>query len=508
MQSADEIAAAANHDNAADEAARESVSPPVERAETALVPDYDGLYARAMSDPEQFWTEIAQEIAWDTTPTGARTQEGELTRWFVGGRGNLVSNCLDRHLHESRRDKLALIWLGENQAERRFTYSELHRLVCKFASGLKELGVGVGDHLCLLMPATPEGLASLLATARLGAIATIGTASAGAAGLRAQIDATSAKLIITADSAGGESESTSRTSLVEQAIAGMATPPRLIVHRRAGATGASARAGTIDLADLLKGASPRCEPTIVDSEHPLFVLPAMTSDQGDAVAFVHGGYAVGVAYTTRIAYDLKDEDIYWPLADGAWLASHPAALIGPLLNGATIVLRESAPDLSDAAGVWETIGRLGVTTLLVTTPTLRHLLASSAAQPTANDLATLRLLICDGPPLTPEEWWRAYRHILHEAGQLCANWWEPAMGTPVLGTLPSMVAKPGWLGKPLPGIRVSIGEHTAGGAGTGPLEFAEAWPQLARNHSAAGISAGAIAKQDADGYITLVGDNV
>ena len=498
MQSADKTAAADR-----DEAARASVSPPAERAETALVPDYDGLYARAMSDPERFWTEIAQEIEWDTNPTDTRTDEGGTTRWFSGGRGNLVSNCLDRHLHESRRDKPALIWLGEEGTERRFTYSELHRLVCKFASGLKELGVRMGDRLCLLLPATPEGLAALLAATRLGAIATIATASAGAAGLRAQIDATGAKLIITADVAAKGDEGTSLRSLVDEAIAGMATPPRLIVHRRAGATGAKNGSGEIDLADLLKGASPRCEPTIVDSEHPLFVLPAATPDSGAGAEFVHGGYAVGTAYITRIAYDLKDEDIYWPLGDSEWLASHPATLLGPLLNGATIVLREGATTPAGIAGVWQTIVRLGVTTLLATTPILRQLLAHGTEQPATGDLTTLRLLICDGPPLTPTEWWHAYRQILREDGQLCANWWEPAMGTPVIGTLPSMIAKPGWLGKPFPGIQATIGAQDRGA--TGQLRFAGSWPQMAHNGTVASDGASVTAQRDQDGYLTLVG---
>ena len=503
MRSADENVAATSHD----EAAQAFVSPPPERAETSLVPDYDGLYARATSDLDKFWAEVAREIEWETNPTSTRTQEGDTTRWFSGGRGNLVSNCLDRHLHESRRDKLALIWLGRDRAERRFTYSELHRLVCKFASGLKELGLGAGDRLCLLMPATPEGVAALLAAARLGATANIASASAGADGLRAQLAATDAKMLITADAPSAHDGLTSLRSLADRAITGMATPPRLIVHKRAGTTGAGKGSREIDLTNLLKGASPRCEPTIVDSEHSLFVLPAATAGQGSGAEFVHGGYAVGTAYTTRIAYDLKDEDVYWPLSDGEWLAQHPAALLGPLLNGATIVLHEGTPDLAGPDGVGQTIARLGVTTLLVTTPALRTLLAQAAEQPAAGGLATLRLLICDGPPLTPEEWWRTYRQILHETGQLCANWWEPAMGTPVLGTLPSMIAKPGWLGKPLPGVRATISDQDGEPQRpltAGQLHLGGAWPQMARNGAAEGGKAGATAKQDEDGYITLV----
>jgi acetyl-CoA synthetase len=223
--------------------------------------------------------------------------------------------------------------------------------------------------------------------------------------------------------------------------------------------------GEIDLADLLRGASPRCEPTIVDSDHPFFILPPTgrtTIRAGRAGVVQSRWYAVGAAYTTRITYDLKDEDVYCPLGDADWFAAHPAALLGPLLNGATIVLHEGIPD---SGTVWRTVARLASRSCSPPSPTLRLLLGEGtppAAKPTA-----LRLLICDGPPLDTAGWWRAYRDILRGQGQLCANWWEPAMGAPTIGTLPSMDAKPGWLGKPLPGIGATVVDRE--GREVGPL---------------------------------------
>ncbi len=485
------------------------VSPPEDRAATALVPDYAALYAHAAGDPERFWGEIAREIEWETNPTQILAREGATPRWFVGGRGNLTVNCLDRHLHESRRDKLALVWLGRDGRERRFTYAEFARLVCKFASGLKELGLGAGERIVLLLPPSPESVAAILACARLGAIASPALVSAGAAGLHAQLAATGVSAIIAADVEHGRDGAQALKGLVERTLVGLATSPRVIVWRRAGRAEGAPGVGEIDLADLLRGASPRCEPTIVDSDHPFFILPPTGPDDNSGGArgawFSHGGYAVGAAYTTRIAYDLKDEDVYCPLGDADWFAAHPAALLGPLLNGATIVLHEGIPD---SGTVWRTVARLGVTILLATSPTLRLLLGEGtppAAKPTA-----LRLLICDGPPLDTAGWWRAYRDILRGQGQLCANWWEPAMGAPTIGTLPSMDAKPGWLGKPLPGIGATVVDRE--GREVRPL--VPGWlhldgisPQRAQRDESAVAPPPVTAMRDEDGYITLLGES-
>lgn len=260
---------------------------------------------------------------------------------------------------------------------------------------------------------------------------------------------------------------------------------------------------TIDLADLLKGASPRCEPLIAESTHPFFTLPPDERQPtgGAEAQFAHGGYAVGVAYTTRIAYDLKDDTVFCPLAPDDWLATRPSLLLGPLLNGATIVLYEEPPT---PAATWDALARDNVTTLVAPT-TLLHDLAVAPDVTELREASALRLVISDGPPLTADEWWHLYRVILRERAHLCANWWEPAHGAPIIGTLPSMDVKPGWLGKPFPGTAVTVGgpnseENTAPAAGE--LRLAGQWPHLTQGATPTPIAPEA--RRDEDGYITLV----
>jgi acetyl-CoA synthetase len=481
------------NDIARDDDLPRRVLPADDRAEMAVAPDYAALAARAARDGARFWEEIARELVWDTNPTTARDERETTPIWFADGRGNIAINCLDRHLYESRRDKLALIWHGAAGEERRLTYAELHRLSCKFASGLKELGVGGGTVVTLLLPPSPEGIAALLACARLGAIANPAAFGAGAAGLKAQLQATGARVLIAALDGGADNRAT-----LEGALNGQPNPPRLIVWRRGAQEARPLRADTIDLATLLKGASPRCEPRIVASGEPFLTLPA-DAGAGMNAQFAHGGYAVGVAYITRIAYDLKDEDRFCPLAPGDWLAARPGLILGPLLNGATIVLHEAPPA---PAAIWAALARDGVTTLLAPTATLATLAA--APIPAADESAALRLVIGDGRALAPAAWWSLYRDQLRGRAHLCANWWEPALGAPVVGTLPSMEARPGWLGKPLPGIVATVVDPEGAAVQTGAaghLRLAGSWPHLAQGIALSAVAPAA--SSDDDGYLTL-----
>lgn len=470
-----------------------AVAPADDRAAMAVAPDYAALAARATRDGARFWEEIAREVAWETNPTTARDEREPAPIWFADGRGNIAINCLDRHLYESRRDKLALIWHGAAGEERRLTYAELHRLSCKFASGLKELGVGAGTTVTMLLPPSPEGIAALLACARLGAIANPATFGAGAAGLHAQLQTTGGRVLLAALDGGADNH-----AILAGALDGLANPPRLVIWRRAANEELSRRPDTIDLAALLKGASPRCEPRIVASGEPFLTLPP-DAGAGMNAQFAHGGYAVGVAYTTRIAYDLKDDERFCPLALGDWLAARPGVILGPLLNGATIVLHE-APPAPDA--LWAALARDGVTILLAPTATLATL--ATAPPPAADASGALRLVIGDGRALEPTAWWSLYRDRLRERAHLCANWWAPALGAPVVGTLPSMEARPGWLGKPFPGIVATVvdpqGDAVQPGA-VGRLRLAGAWPHLAHGVAPSAFAPAAIG--DDDGYLTL-----
>ncbi|MEO7653138.1 MAG: acetyl-coenzyme A synthetase N-terminal domain-containing protein, partial [Bryobacteraceae bacterium] len=128
----------------------------VRQANVSGMDAYRALYQRAKENPEQFWGELAEkELSWFEKWTNVFEWNPPFAKWFVGGKINASYNCLDRHLSTPRRNKAAIIWEGEPGDQRILTYQELHRLVCRFASALKQRGFRAGDRAIIYMPMVP-----------------------------------------------------------------------------------------------------------------------------------------------------------------------------------------------------------------------------------------------------------------------------------------------------------------------------------------------------------------
>ena len=122
--------------------------------------------------------------------------DGVHHKWFLSARTNITINALDRHANSELRNRAAFIWLGEDGSERIVTYWQLHRRVCRFANGLKSLGVSKGDRVIIYMPLTSEGAIAMLVCARIGAIHSVVYAGLGRAALRDRITDAQAKIVI------------------------------------------------------------------------------------------------------------------------------------------------------------------------------------------------------------------------------------------------------------------------------------------------------------------------
>jgi acetyl-CoA synthetase len=181
---------------------KRSFPPPPEFAAQAHLksfPDYEAMYARAASDPEGFWAEIAGALSWATPWQQVRDWKLPDARWFVGGALNVSVNCLDRHVATWRKNKAALLFEGEPGDTRVMTYGQLHREVCKAANALTALGIGKGDFVAIYMPMIPEAAVAMLACTRIGAPHTVVFGGFSSEALRDRIVDARARAVITSD---------------------------------------------------------------------------------------------------------------------------------------------------------------------------------------------------------------------------------------------------------------------------------------------------------------------
>ena len=446
------------------------ITPPPHVAAQATLQNYDETYQSSIKDPEGFWESVASELDWFKPWDKVFQWDYPNFQWFLGAQCNITYNCLDRHLNSPIKNKAAFIWLGEDGTERIFTYGRLAQLVNKFANGLRSIGVGKGDRVVIYMPLSPEGAIAMLACARIGAVHSVVYAGFSVGSLKDRILDAQAKLLITGDVGYRRGNKVALKGIADEAAKDLDCLEHVVIWNREKDLSKVDPADTpnirdlsasreIDFDELLATGDIDCSAEVMEAEDPLYILyTSGTTGKPKGVLHVHGGYMVGTYYHFKTFWDVKDEDVFWCTSDIGWVVGHSYIVYAPLIAGATTVFREGAPDFPKPDIFYEIIEKYGVN-VIFTAPTLvRMLMRHGDDYPKQYKLKSLRFLTCAGEPLNPEAQRWAYQNICGggEWGYLVDNWWQTETGGPCLGTLANMPARPGRVGKPLPGAELDI----------------------------------------------------
>ena len=485
--------------------------------------DYEKAYQEFIGNPEAFWDRIARELHWFSPYIKVREWHYPHARWFIGGKTNITYNCLDRHVQNARRNKVALIWKGEDETERIYTYRQLLREVMRVANGLKNLGVSKGDRVCIYMPMVPEQIISMLACARIGAVHSVVFGGFGAAALNGRITGAEAKVVITADVTFRRGKSIPLKHIIEEAIINAPSVEHIIVLRRETEQPVEFhKEMETDFYEMLRDVKPDCEPEMMDAEDPLFILYTSGST-GAPKGIVHtcGGYMVGTYFTTRAVFDIRENDVYWCTADPGWITGHSYVVYGPLAAGATIILTESTPDYPDPGTYWRMVEEFGVTILYTAPTAIRMFMKLGEQWPDKYNLSSLRILGSVGEPLNPEAFEWFYRVIGKNRCPVVDTWWQTETGMHMVTTMLGERMYPGFAGKSIPGVVADVVDKTGKSVppGTGGfLVIREPWPSMLRtvykdderyrkywNTIPGCYAVGDLAVKNKEGYIMVLG---
>ena len=440
-------------------------------------------------DPAGFWARMAKEhVSWFKPWRKTLEWKPPLARWFVGGQTNVSYNCLDRHLegeHAWRRNKAAVLWEGEPGDSRVLTYGELHREVCRFANVLEDLGVKKGDRVALYMPMIPELAIAMLACTRIGAPHTVVFGGFSAEALRDRILDVGASVVVTADGGWRRGKAVPLKAAVDDALAHAPAVKSVVVVRRTGESVGWTQGRDHWWHALMQHASADCPPAKLDAEHPLFVLYTSGST-GKPKGILHttGGYLVHVAATSKVIFDLREEDTFWCTADLGWVTGHSYMLYGILANGATSVMYEGAPNQPGPDRFWAIIEKYRVSVFYTAPTAIRTFIRWGDDQVERHDLSSLRLLGTVGEPINPEAWIWYHRVVGKKRCPIVDTWWQTETGGILITPLPGEVpTKPGSCTLPFPGIDAEVvdaqGRPAKPPAG-GFLVLRKPWPGMLR----------------------------
>ncbi|MCI4458041.1 MAG: acetate--CoA ligase [Thermocrinis sp.] len=458
--------------------------PPKRIVERAWVKDYESLYQESIKDREGFWAKVAEELHWFKKWDKVLDWQFPYAQWFVGAQTNITYNCLDRHVLNGRRNKVAYIWLDEDDNEQKITYGELLELVNRIANGLKSLGVKKGDRVSIYMPNSIPAIACMLACARIGAIHSVVFAGFSEGALRTRIEDAKAKVLITATYTKRRGKKIDLLATAQRAIDGLSFVEKVIVWDRDGDVLNGENPLLVSLDKLIKESSPVCEPEVMDAEDPLFILyTSGTTGKPKGVLHTTGGYMVETYYTTKVVFDAHEDDIYWCTADIGWITGHSYIVYGPLANGLTSLVVEGAPDYPNPGRWWSYVEKYRVNIFYTAPTAIRMFMRFGEEWPAKYDLSSLRILGSVGEPINPEAWEWYYKHIGRERCVIVDTWWQTETGAHMITTVPSYPAKPGKAGKPFftiePAVVDSQGNPLPPNT-VGNLVIKSPWPSMLR----------------------------
>jgi acetyl-CoA synthetase len=462
------------------------------RAWISSTEQYEAMWRRSIDEPEKFWLEQADSLAWFKKPTRAceyvwdsKARRVEHT-WFRDGELNVSYNCLDRHLGTETENKTAILWQGEDdEASSRLSYRQLYEEVCRFANALKARGIEKGDRVAIYMPMVPELAIVMLACTRIGAVHSVIFGGFSAEAIQGRVNDSQCKMLVTANMLRRGGKVVRLKDIVDQALSETPSIEHVVVVETGEEPCAMQEGRDLWFHEAMAEASAECDPEPMKAEDPLFILYTSGST-GKPKGVVHttAGYLLHTSLSHKTIFDIHDDDVYWCTADIGWVTGHSYIVYGPLTNGATSLMFEGVPTYPDAGRFWQICDKFGVTVFYTAPTAIRALMRLGEEWPAKYDLGTLRVLGTVGEPINPEAWMWYYEKIGHGRCPIVDTWWQTETGGILITPLPGAhTLKPGSASRPFFGVDPVVlrddGSECAPNEG-GKLCIRRPWPGMMR----------------------------
>ena len=490
---------------------------------------YDQVYRRSIEDPQGFWGKIAENLHWyqkwdrvlgDSNPP--------FYRWFVGGKTNLCYNAVDRHALGSSKGKTAIIWESAAQGKSRIiTYEELYGEVNRFAGVLRNLGVQKGDRVVIYLPMVPEASIAMLSCLRIGAIHVVVFAGFGVDALAKRIIDAEPKVVITADGSLRRNKEIPLKEIVDKSLERAPVETVIVLDRDI--VNVSMKQGRdYYWADLVREKGERyVEPVQMESTDPSYILyTSGNTGKPEGVVRDTGGYMVALYNSMKQIYGAGEGDVYWATSDIGWVVGHSYVVYAPLLLGITSVMFEGTPDYPDRGVLWGVVEKYGVSIMFSTPTTMRMLRRFGVERVKKCDTSTLRYLFLAGEVLDVATWQWASDAL--DNRPVIDHYWTTESGWPMVANMPGielLPIKPGSPTKPVVGYHLIVVDEKGKPVPANTKGYLVARPPLPPGNlftlwgddggyerqywqqfpGEALFATGDYARQDEDGYLTMLG---
>ena len=450
--------------------------------------DFESDYLESINNPKKFWKEKAEETLrwfsnWDEV-ISSNLEEGKV-EWFKNGKLNACFNCVDRHL-KNYSNKTAIIWEGDSPEDnKKISFEELHKNVCKFANLLKSRKIKKGDRVCIYMPMIPEAAYAMLACARIGAIHSVVFGGFSIESLKDRILDSNCTSVITANEGIRGGKLIPLKNNVDKALEDCPDVHSVVVVNRTENLLVKDDQVDINYYDVIDSFDTECPCEEMDAEDPLFILyTSGSTGKPKGVLHTTAGYLLGAALSHKYIFNLKEDSIYWCTADVGWVTGHTYIVYGPLANASTTLMFEGIPTYPDTSRFWNVIDKHKVNIFYTAPTAIRALMAHGNVPLKSSSRDSLKVLGTVGEPINPEAWEWYYHKVGKSKCPIVDTWGQTETGSIMISGLAGFSnQKPGCAGKPFLGINPALIDEQGKeieGAGKGNLVIKSSWPSQIR----------------------------
>jgi len=371
--------------------------------------DYEKFLDASVNDTEWYWGEVEKELGIEWI--SPYEQVLDLSKgmkhpnWYTKGKLNIIHSIIDRWAKDSSTSRqLALIWEGEDGEVKKYTYSELNDWINRVAQGFRNHGIKKGDRIAIYMPMIPETAVAILAAVKIGAIFTPAFSGYGSDPLSIRLNASQAKMIITADGFLRKGKEIKMKEEVARAVTASSSIEKVVVVRRLNRDIPWKDGFDMEWADLETTEVSESNTEVMESQDPMMLIyTSGTTGKPKGAVHTQSGFPIKAALDLGIGMDVQQGDRLLWIADMGWLTG-PLVLFGALLNGATAVFYEGAPDFPEPNRIWKLTSEHQVTHLGISPTLVRSLMRYGNQYLENHDFEKLRVIGSTGEPWNPEPW--------------------------------------------------------------------------------------------------------
>ena len=427
---------------------------------------YKEIYNSWKKDPEAFWMNAAEAIDWDKKPSKALfADRAPLYEWFSDSMVNTCYNAVDRHVFNGRADQKAIIYDSPmTDTKYSITFAELLEKVASLAGALSSKGISKGDRVIIYMPMIPEGIISMLACARIGAIHSVVFGGFASNELAVRIDDAKPKAIIAASCGLEPNRIVEYKPLIDSAIElANYKPKTVIIFQRPQCKAKLVNGRDYDW-EHIQNKVEKAPCVSVEGSHPAYILyTSGTTGAPKGVVRPTAGHLVALNWTMKNFYDVDPGEVFWAASDIGWIVGHSYICYAPLIHGNTTLVFEGKPvGTPDAGTFWRVISEHKVSNFFTAPTAFRAIkrMDPKGELKQKYDLRNLRALFLAGERADPDtvKWAENLLQV-----PIIDHWWQTETGYVIAGNPIGIEKLPIKIGSPtvpMPGFDIKVLDRT------------------------------------------------